>query len=128
TSFSDITGVAKLSATVHVGLNRIQHAVPAEIRRTIFTHTLRRCSRRFIAASQENHHRQKRGLCPHAQNVRMKWPDLRKVLHMLSHIFDWLNLVVRWIHVIVGVAWIGASFYFVWLEYHLERYKDSLPK
>lgn len=47
---------------------------------------------------------------------------------MLSHIFDWLNLVVRWIHVIVGVAWIGASFYFVWLENHLERNKDSLPK
>ena len=29
---------------------------------------------------------------------------------------DWLNLVVRWLHVITGIAWIGASFYFVWLD------------
>lgn len=29
---------------------------------------------------------------------------------------DWLSLFVRWFHVIAGVAWIGASFYFVWLD------------
>jgi uncharacterized membrane protein len=29
---------------------------------------------------------------------------------------EWLNLVARWLHVIVGIAWIGASFYFVWLD------------
>ena len=29
---------------------------------------------------------------------------------------EWLNLVVRWLHVITGIAWIGASFYFVWLD------------
>ncbi len=28
---------------------------------------------------------------------------------------EWLNLVIRWIHVITGIAWIGASFYFNWL-------------
>ena len=27
---------------------------------------------------------------------------------------DWMTLFVRWFHVITGVAWIGASFYFVW--------------
>jgi uncharacterized membrane protein len=32
-----------------------------------------------------------------------------------------LNLAIRWIHMIVGVAWIGASFYFVWLENNLNR-------
>jgi len=37
------------------------------------------------------------------------------------HIVEWLNLLTRWIHMIVGVAWIGASFYFNWLEGHLER-------
>ncbi len=36
-------------------------------------------------------------------------------------ITEWLNLVVRWVHMIVGVAWIGASFYFNWLENHLDR-------
>ena len=34
---------------------------------------------------------------------------------------EWLNLAVRWIHMIVGIAWIGASFYFVWLENNLNR-------
>lgn len=29
---------------------------------------------------------------------------------------DWLNLLLRWLHLIAGIAWIGASFYFVWLD------------
>jgi len=41
-----------------------------------------------------------------------------------AYIADWLNLLVRWLHVITGVAWIGASFYFVWLDNHLEPPKD----
>ena len=35
---------------------------------------------------------------------------------MLAYMMDWLELVVRWIHVITGVSWIGASFYFNWLN------------
>jgi uncharacterized membrane protein len=37
-----------------------------------------------------------------------------------AYISDWLNLLVRWLHMIAGVAWIGASFYFVWLDDHLQ--------
>lgn len=33
---------------------------------------------------------------------------------------DWLSLFVRWFHVIAGVAWIGASFYFIWLDNNLD--------
>ncbi|MBF0676073.1 urate hydroxylase PuuD [Pseudomonas sp.] len=40
---------------------------------------------------------------------------------MEAHLTEWLNLSIRWIHMIVGIAWIGASFYFVWLENNLER-------
>ncbi|MEW6760340.1 MAG: urate hydroxylase PuuD [Pseudomonadota bacterium] len=29
---------------------------------------------------------------------------------------EWFNLLVRWLHIITGIAWIGASFYFVWLD------------
>ena len=29
---------------------------------------------------------------------------------------DWLGLLIRWVHLITGIAWIGASFYFVWLD------------
>ena len=40
---------------------------------------------------------------------------------MEAHIHEWLNLLIRWIHFIVGIAWIGASFYFNWLENNLDR-------
>jgi len=33
---------------------------------------------------------------------------------------EWLNLLFRWLHVTTGIAWIGASFYFNWLEGRLE--------
>jgi uncharacterized membrane protein len=35
---------------------------------------------------------------------------------LLSYGVEWLNLLVRWLHLITGIAWIGASFYFVWLD------------
>ncbi|WP_407333862.1 urate hydroxylase PuuD [Enterovibrio sp. 27052020O] len=40
---------------------------------------------------------------------------------MDPYITEWLNIAVRWMHMITGVAWIGASFYFVWLENNLNR-------
>lgn len=40
---------------------------------------------------------------------------------MEPHLTDWLSLLLRWLHVIAGVAWIGASFYFNWLENRLQR-------
>jgi len=39
---------------------------------------------------------------------------------MDAYVTDWLNLLVRWLHMITGIAWIGASFYFIWLDDHLE--------
>jgi uncharacterized membrane protein len=33
-----------------------------------------------------------------------------------AHLLQWLHLAVRWLHVIVGAAWIGTSFYFNWLN------------
>ncbi|MBV8380659.1 MAG: urate hydroxylase PuuD, partial [Paucibacter sp.] len=40
---------------------------------------------------------------------------------MQTYLLDWANLLLRWLHVIVGIAWIGASFYFVWLDNHLVK-------
>ena len=34
---------------------------------------------------------------------------------------EWLNLALRWLHLITGIAWIGSSFYFVWLDNHLRK-------
>jgi len=36
-----------------------------------------------------------------------------------AHLDQWLNLVLRWAHVITGIAWIGTSFYFNWLNSRL---------
>ena len=33
---------------------------------------------------------------------------------------EFLGMLVRWLHVIAGVAWIGSSFYFIWLDNSLE--------
>ncbi|MGB0937889.1 MAG: urate hydroxylase PuuD [Colwellia sp.] len=38
---------------------------------------------------------------------------------MDPYLNEWLNLIIRFAHVITGIAWIGASFYFVWLDNHL---------
>ena len=36
-----------------------------------------------------------------------------------AYAIDWLNLLLRWGHVIAGIAWIGSSFYFIWLDLRL---------
>jgi uncharacterized membrane protein len=37
---------------------------------------------------------------------------------------DWVNLLLRWAHVITAIAWIGSSFYFVFLDLSLEKPSD----
>ncbi|MGO9931125.1 MAG: urate hydroxylase PuuD, partial [Steroidobacteraceae bacterium] len=44
---------------------------------------------------------------------------------MLTYLLDWAGLLVRWLHLVAGVAWIGASFYFVWLDNHLQPLPDD---
>ncbi len=38
---------------------------------------------------------------------------------MTIDLAEWLNLAIRWLHLTAGIAWIGSSFYFVWLDNHL---------
>ncbi len=40
---------------------------------------------------------------------------------MESYLMDWALMLLRWVHVITVIAWIGASFYFVWLDNSLEK-------
>jgi uncharacterized membrane protein len=35
---------------------------------------------------------------------------------MTGHLGDWANLLIRWIHLVAGIGWIGTSFYFIWLD------------
>ena len=39
---------------------------------------------------------------------------------MDSYWLDFAGMLVRWLHVIAGIAWIGSSFYFIWLDRSLE--------
>ncbi|WP_204745138.1 urate hydroxylase PuuD [Flavobacterium silvisoli] len=41
-----------------------------------------------------------------------------------NHMMEWLNIVIRLMHITFGIAWIGASFYFVFLENALNRTED----
>ncbi len=44
---------------------------------------------------------------------------------MEAFLIDWLNLLVRWLHFITGIAWIGSSLYFIWLDNHMVTPRDS---
>src|SRR6185295_13313244 len=40
---------------------------------------------------------------------------------VLSFLADWLNLLLRWAHLIAGISWIGTSFYFIALDLSLRK-------
>ena len=44
---------------------------------------------------------------------------------MEAYIADWLSMLVRWLHLVAGVAWIGSSFYFIWLDNHLVSPREA---
>jgi len=47
-----------------------------------------------------------------------------------AYVVDWLSFLGRAFHLIAGIAWIGASFYFIWLDSHLRapRYVDEAQR
>lgn len=44
---------------------------------------------------------------------------------MTIDLLDWLNLLLRFVHVVTAIAWIGASFYFIWLDLSLQPPSDE---
>ena len=44
---------------------------------------------------------------------------------MEAYVLDWANLLIRWVHVITAIAWIGSSFYFVFLDNNLLKPKSA---
>ncbi len=46
---------------------------------------------------------------------------------MSAYLADWLNLLLRWGHMIAGIAWIGTSFYFVALDLSLRK-REGMPQ
>lgn len=45
----------------------------------------------------------------------------------MAPLLEWVNLVVRWVHLTAGIAWIGSSFYFIWLDRHLTKAEPVRP-
>ena len=46
---------------------------------------------------------------------------------MAALMTEWLHLLVRWMHVIAGIMWIGSSIFFNWLDSHLTRPENAKP-
>jgi uncharacterized membrane protein len=46
----------------------------------------------------------------------------------LAYLADWANLLIRWLHLIAGIAWIGTSFYFIGLDNQLDSPRDGNPR
>ncbi len=46
---------------------------------------------------------------------------------MIAFFADWLNLLIRWAHLIAGIGWIGTSFYFIALDLSMKRRENMNP-
>ena len=44
---------------------------------------------------------------------------------MEAYLIEWASMLLRWLHLIVGIAWIGSSFYFIWLDNSLRPPEDE---
>ena len=40
---------------------------------------------------------------------------------MAALVSEWLHLIVRWMHILAGIMWIGTSIFFNWLDSHLDK-------
>ncbi len=45
----------------------------------------------------------------------------------LAYLAEWANLLIRWLHLITGIAWIGTSFYFIGLDNQLDKPRTPNP-
>ena len=50
---------------------------------------------------------------------------MHKLSAMENYLLDWANLLLRWVHVITAIAWVGSSFYFVFLDSSLVPAADA---
>src|SRR4029453_15379119 len=56
-----------------------------------------------------------------------KGPNEARVVVVEAVLTEWLSLIVRWLHVAAGIAWIGSSFYFIHLDLSLKA-RSGLPE
>ena len=54
-----------------------------------------------------------------AKKTKRRYENRNIVNPMEMYLLEWTQLLLRWLHVIVAIAWIGSSFYFVFLDSNL---------
>lgn len=54
-------------------------------------------------------------------------PSMNHILSLLPLFYEWTSYLVRFAHLVAGIAWIGNSFYFMWLDSHLEAPEPNRP-
>ena len=58
---------------------------------------------------------------------RQSKKDASKVTAVEPIIWEWVNFMARWLHVVAAMAWIGSSFYFIHLDASLKRPNGLAP-
>ena len=46
---------------------------------------------------------------------------------MTAVILEWLNALLRWAHIMTGIAWIGTSFFYIWMEAAIKKRAGQAP-
>ena len=46
---------------------------------------------------------------------------------MLSFAVEWFHILIRWFHLVVGIGWIGTSFFFIALDLSLRKREKMNP-
>ena len=87
-------------------------------------HELVRQGHRRQAAAVDRRHRQHRA----CRSDSLRQASSRQGAgRWIPFIAEWLNLLFRWAHLIVGIAWIGTSFYFIALDLSLRK-REGMPE
>jgi uncharacterized membrane protein len=47
-------------------------------------------------------------------------------MHLDPTVSEWLNLIIRWIHVFAGIMWVGTTYYFTWLDARLSEEEKAV--
>ena len=72
-------------------------------------------------------HRRGRALPRAAAGLAVRLFDLSREADVDVFLGEWLNLLLRWAHMVVGIGWIGTSFYFMALDYTLIQARADEP-
>ena len=111
---------------VHVGVDQAGQDVEPASRRSSRARPLRVRPPARARRSRRRPSPRPSSRCGRSRRSSRGAPAIVAAVHVVSatidstYVREWADLLVRWLHVMAGIAWIGASFYFILLDNHLE--------